>query len=312
MKLFFSHLVLIAAIVPAFGQVPGAPPSLDISFGPGGSSANPPPAGPVRKCPCDIGHKDWRSSPSGSTVGLTFHLVNLDPTITLTGLSFSNSLPAGLTVTSPSVIAGSCDGGAISAVAGGSNISLTGATLAPQTASSFTVNVLATGSGDVIDTTSAVTSNQERTGDPASAPLFIGDPLQISYAANLPVADSWVDISNVGASGAGLQSGTAASITGAICANIYAFTPDEQLVSCCSCPVTPNGLVALSVKNDLAVNTLTPAVPTALVIKLIATVPVSGSCANSAANGTAPLADGMKAFSTTIHATPAMGSYGVT
>jgi hypothetical protein len=99
---------------------------------------------------------------------------------------------------------------------------------------------------------------------------------------------------------------------GNICANVYAFTPDEQLVSCCSCPVTPDGLVSLSAKRDLASNTLTPAVPSALVIKLLATVPVAGSCNNSAAAvTTATLANGMLAWGTTVHATPATGVYGV-
>lgn len=136
---------------------------------------------------------------------------------------------------------------------------------------------------------------------------------QVSYAANLSVGDSVVNITNVGAQGASLQSGTGAGITGAICANVYAFTPDEQLVSCCSCPVTPNGLVSLSAKNDLASNTLTPAVPSALVIKLLATLPVAGSCTNSAAAvGSATLANGMTAFGSTIHGTPAAGSYAVT
>src|SRR6185312_9149753 len=134
----------------------------------------------------------------------------------------------------------------------------------------------------------------------------VDSPFQVRYASNLSAGDSVINISNSGASGAALQSGTAATITGALCANVYAFTPDEQLVSCCSCPVTPNGLVSLSAKNDLASNTLTPAVPTALVIKLLATAPVAGSCNNSAAAvTTATLVPGMLAWGTTIHATPA-------
>jgi hypothetical protein len=99
---------------------------------------------------------------------------------------------------------------------------------------------------------------------------------------------------------------------GNICANIYAFAPDEQMVSCCSCPVTPDGLVSLSAKSDLVSNILTPATPSALVIKLLATVPVAGSCTNSAAAvTTATLANGMVAWGTTIHATPASGVYGI-
>ena len=61
---------------------------------------------------------------------------------------------------------------------------------------------------------------------------------------------------NSGARGAGLNSGTSASTTGALCVNVYTFSPDEQMVSCCSCPVTPNGLVSLSARQDLISNTL--------------------------------------------------------
>jgi hypothetical protein len=95
---------------------------------------------------------------------------------------------------------------------------------------------------------------------------------------------------------------------------VYTFSPDEQMISCCSCPVTPNGLVSLSAKNDLVSNTLTPAVPTAIVIKLLATVPVGGSCTNSAAGvTTATLAPGMAAWGTTLHALPTSPvSFGVT
>ncbi|MBY0506027.1 MAG: hypothetical protein K2X03_19075 [Bryobacteraceae bacterium] len=55
------------------------------------------------------------------------------------------------------------------------------------------------------------------------------------------------------------------------------------MLSYCSCPITPNGLVSLSAQRDLVSNTLTPAVPTSLVVKLLATVPLNNSCTGSAA-----------------------------
>jgi len=142
-------------------------------------------------------------------------------------------------------------------------------------------------------------------------------PYQVKYASNLNVGDSYINITNTGASGAGFGSGTTASVTGAICVNVYAFDPDEETVSCCSCPVTPNGLVSLSADRDLISNPLFPRTPTSIVIKLVATLPVSGSCTNSAllgglgipvtaAGGTpvagnSTLANGMLAWGTTLH-----------
>lgn len=148
-----------------------------------------------------------------------------------------------------------------------------------------------------------------------SAPPSATDvPYQVRYASNVGAAggDAFIDITNTGASGADIFSGTAASITGSICANVYAFDPQEELVSCCSCPVTPNGLVSLSANADIIPNVLTPAKPTSLVIKLLASAPIGSgpttTCANSAmfaGSATSPLLPGMQAWGTTVHTAPA-------
>jgi hypothetical protein len=145
----------------------------------------------------------------------------------------------------------------------------------------------------------------------AQNPITRDSPFQVRYAANLAAGDSYVNMTNSGYNGAALPSGTSASITGSICVNVYTFSPDEQLVSCCSCPVTPNGLRSLSVKRDLISNPLTPAVPGSVVIKLLASVPVGGSCNNSAANpGT--ITGGLLAWGTTLHPDTVYGGRYVT
>jgi hypothetical protein len=150
----------------------------------------------------------------------------------------------------------------------------------------------------------------------AQNPITADSPYQVKYATNLTVGDSYVNISNTGARGAVTGgSGVSASVGGSICANVYVFTPDEEIVSCCSCPVTPDGLVSLSAKNDLISNPLTRGTPTSIVIKLVATVPVGGSCSNSAAAlSTETLASGMVAWGTTLHAntSAAAGTYNTT
>jgi hypothetical protein len=142
--------------------------------------------------------------------------------------------------------------------------------------------------------------------------VTLDSPFQVRYASNLnQPGDSVINITNSGARGAALQAGTSASITGSICVNVYAFSPDEQMISCCSCPVTPNGLRSLSAKADLINNTLTPAVPTSIVVKLLASEPIGGSCNNSAASPGA-LTSGMVAWGTTVHAGPAAGTFSAT
>jgi hypothetical protein len=149
----------------------------------------------------------------------------------------------------------------------------------------------------------------------AQSMATLDTPYQVKYASNLTVGDSVVNITNTGARGAGLGFGTSASVTGAICVNVYVYDPSEEVVSCCSCPVTPNGLVSLSAKGDLINNPLTRGTPTSIIIKLLATVPAGGSCNNSAllASGAA-LAPGMAAWGTTLHAntSAAAGTYAVT
>lgn len=132
--------------------------------------------------------------------------------------------------------------------------------------------------------------------------VTLDSPYQVRYASNLNIGDSVINITNGGARGAALNSGTSAATTGANCANVYAFSPDEQMISCCSCPVTPNGLVSLSARDDLISNTLTPAVPTSIVVKILASTPVGGSCSNSAAAPGA-LTSGLVSWGTTLHST---------
>ena len=114
-------------------------------------------------------------------------------------------------------------------------------------------------------------------------PVTADSPFQIRYATNLNIGDSVVNISNSGASG------------GTICANIYTFDPAEEMISCCTCSVTPNALQSLSVIKSLISNPLTPAIPSSVVIKILAS---SGTCNASVAT---PIVPGLVAWGTTLH-----------
>jgi len=93
---------------------------------------------------------------------------------------------------------------------------------------------------------------------------------QVGYAANLNIGDSEVNLSNDGFR-AGFYPNTAGA--GNLCANVFVFDPQEEEVACCSCLITPNGLMGLSAKADLISDVLTPAIPTSIVIKITSTVP---------------------------------------
>jgi hypothetical protein len=148
----------------------------------------------------------------------------------------------------------------------------------------------------------------------AQSPITADSPFQVRYAANLTAGDSEINITNTGANGASLYGPGYGGATGNICVNVYALDPGEELVSCCSCLVTPDALVSISVINSLISNTATGVRPTSVVIKLLASLAggdgTGTSCTNSAASPT-PLATGLAAWGTTIHAGPT-GTFFVT
>jgi hypothetical protein len=95
----------------------------------------------------------------GASTALSFAITNPNATGSLTGIAFTDTLPAGLVVSTPNGLIGSCGGGAITAVAGSNSISLTGATLAGGATCTFSVNVSGTAVGTFTNTTGPVTAS---------------------------------------------------------------------------------------------------------------------------------------------------------
>jgi hypothetical protein len=125
-------------------------------------------------------------------------------------------------------------------------------------------------------------------------------PFQIKILASSSQVDSVISVVNDGARGAATTPGNTAAVTGAICANFYAYSSvDGSLISCCSCPVGPNAARILNVNTDLIPAPASSKLPTRTVVKLLATVPVGGSCVNSsAAVATATFTPGLVAWGT--------------
>src|ERR1700730_16751109 len=139
---------------------------------------------------------------------------------------------------------------------------------------------------------------------PAPVATEVDGVYQLRYLTNLAAGDSYVTLTN-----AGTLSGF--DPAGRICVNVYTFDPAEELISCCACPVTPNGLNSLSARNDLISNTLTPGVPTSITVKLLSSLPLPGFTCNAASPNAANLVRGMRAWATTLHlntsGSPAVG-----
>ena len=110
-----------------------------------------------------------------ASTSLTFTITNPNSSSALTGIGFTDTLPAGVVISTPSNIGGSC-GGSITATAGTSVVSMTGLTLAASATCSFGMDVTGTTAGTKHDTTSAITSTEGGTGGTASASLVVTDP----------------------------------------------------------------------------------------------------------------------------------------
>ena len=132
--------------------------------------------------------------PLNGTTLLTFSVNNPNPTSSMQGVAFTDSLPAGLVVATPINLNGSCGGGTITAAPGGSTVSLSGATLAPAPNGNctFSVNVIGTAAG-VFNDSVTVSSTTAGTGTTALASLTVVAPpaLRMAFeAASLPLGGS--------------------------------------------------------------------------------------------------------------------------
>ncbi len=263
----------------------------------------------------------------GGSTTLAFTLTNPNSVPALTGVGFTETLPDGLTVSSPSGIGNNCG---VTAVAAPKTqvISITGVTLPPLASCTLTLKITGVTDGDQTSATSPVSSVEGGLGLTASAVVTVRDLIyteafQVRYVSNTPIGDSVINITNTGT----LTLPGVVSTTGDMCVNVFVFDASEELISCCSCMVTPNGLNSLSARADLVSTTLSLGVPTSLTINLLATTPLGlapdgsgGTCNPSSATSTpagpglfGTLVPGMRAWATTLHSLPTTPvTYGLT
>jgi uncharacterized repeat protein (TIGR01451 family) len=111
----------------------------------------------------------------GQVTTLSFSITN--PNVSqLTGVSFTDSFPSGLVVATPNGLTGSCGGGSITATAGTSSTSLSGATLAAGGSCTFSVNVTATSAGAKNNVTQAVSNESGNRNSTATASIGVNAP----------------------------------------------------------------------------------------------------------------------------------------
>ena len=113
------------------------------------------------------------------TTPLTFTVTDPNP-IDLTGVSFTDTLPAGLLVDTLGVVGGSCPGN-VTAAPGTNTITVSGVVVSGSTSCTIIVQVVATASGvlatPLTNTTSSIFADGGLTGSPATATINATDLL---------------------------------------------------------------------------------------------------------------------------------------
>ena len=158
--------------------------------------------------------------PLGGTTSLTFTVTNPNPQDVLTGIAVADALPAGLVVSTPSGVSGTCGGGTITAAPGSGSIALAGATVLMSGSCTFSVNVTGAVAGFKTNNAS-VTSAETPPGRTATANLKVGlpppflffasdpgDPVGLGQTFTLTTADGTIAATGSQAGGATVQFGT--------------------------------------------------------------------------------------------------------
>jgi uncharacterized repeat protein (TIGR01451 family) len=105
--------------------------------------------------------------PVNGTTALTFTVTNPNPTVALTGVSFTDTFPSGLVVADLPAASNGC-GGAFSASAGASGVSLNGGTVPAGGSCTISVNVTPKTPGLKSNTTGSISSTNGGIGAPSN------------------------------------------------------------------------------------------------------------------------------------------------
>lgn len=178
---------------------------------------------------------------AGGTATVSFTVTNPNAAASLSGINFSDTLPAGMVLANPVSSAGSCPAGTVAATAGGSTVSLSGAALPAAGSCTFSVNVTSATVGAEVNTTGNVTSVEGGNGGTATATLVVyGAPaIAISNIVISAVDHASVNVSwSVNTTGyCQLQYGTSSGV--------YQYSSGSQgsdVVASHSCTMSLGGL----------------------------------------------------------------------
>jgi uncharacterized repeat protein (TIGR01451 family) len=168
----------------------------------------------------------------GGASTLSFTITNPNAATAFTGVAVTDTLPAGVVVSTPNGLTGTCGAGTITATAGSGSVSLTGGTIAASGSCTFSVSVTGSTAGTKVNTTGTVSSTEGGTGLTATATLTVA-------AVAPPTISKVFGAGNIPANGTTTLSFTINNPNAATAVTGISFTdtfPAGLVVS------TPNGL----------------------------------------------------------------------
>ena len=142
----------------------------------------------------------------GGRSRLTFTIDNTSSASDATSLAFTDDMPAGMTVASPLGLAVTCRDGTFSTIAGGGRLTYTGGTVRASASCTIAVDVTASQTGSLVNTSGDLTSSAGNSGT-ASATLTV------TTAAGFTLTDETPDN---GAASVARDAGVTATFSGAL------------------------------------------------------------------------------------------------
>jgi uncharacterized repeat protein (TIGR01451 family) len=226
---------------------------------------------------------------AGST-SLTFTITNSNASIALTGVAFTDPLPAGLIVATPNGLTGTCGAGAITAAAGSTSITLAGGTIATSNNCSFAVNVTGISAGNQVNTTGTVSATNGGTGNTATASITVLAPdltITKSHTGNFFQGETGatytITVNNIGP---GPTAGTV-TVTDTLPAGLTATAMAGTGWTCTVATLTCTRADALASAASYPAITLTVTVPANAPASVTNIVAVAGGGELNTANDTA-------------------------
>jgi uncharacterized repeat protein (TIGR01451 family) len=226
---------------------------------------------------------------AGST-SLSFTITNPNTSLALTGVAFTDPLPAGLAVSTPNGLTGSCGAGTVTAIAGSQTISLTGGSIAVSSNCTFSVSVTASAVGTQVNTTGAVTASNAGAGNTATASIIVLAPdltIAKSHTGNFfqgeTTAAYTLTVSNIGP---GASAGTI-TVTDALPAGLTATALAGTGWGCTVATLTCTRADALASATSYPPITLTVSVAANAAASVTNIATVAGGSEVNTANDTA-------------------------